>query len=297
MMDADVVAASPATVYRVLQRPAASPAGIAAKARKAKDFSSLSAPRALAHGHQLRQRLRHVLLPHQRARWLQPHSSSTGNCASRCAKPISRSSCSGRGKNSPTPPRIITDNGPQFIANDFKEFIRLCGHDPRPNQPLLSAEQRQRSNAGTAHSSASAFGRTCRCRWRRRGGWWKASWSITTTSACTARSATSRRPTSWPAVKRRSSPRATASWKRPVNEDAKPGGLHLPVMMGYNTKRPGRRIGQRRGATRAPTQGPRSKDGRCAPRAVLLPFRSWHQSDKPDWHDATDTTAGCLLTR
>ena len=24
-------------------------------------------------------------------------------------------------------PRIISDNGPQFIAKDFKEFIRLCG--------------------------------------------------------------------------------------------------------------------------------------------------------------------------
>src|SRR5436309_4132587 len=24
-------------------------------------------------------------------------------------------------------PRIITDNGPQFIAKDFKEFIRICG--------------------------------------------------------------------------------------------------------------------------------------------------------------------------
>jgi transposase InsO family protein len=23
-------------------------------------------------------------------------------------------------------PRIITDNGPQFIARDFKEFIRIC---------------------------------------------------------------------------------------------------------------------------------------------------------------------------
>jgi transposase InsO family protein len=26
-----------------------------------------------------------------------------------------------------THPRIISDNGPQFIANDFKQFIRLCG--------------------------------------------------------------------------------------------------------------------------------------------------------------------------
>jgi putative transposase len=24
-------------------------------------------------------------------------------------------------------PRIISDNGPQFVANDFKEFIRICG--------------------------------------------------------------------------------------------------------------------------------------------------------------------------
>jgi len=24
-------------------------------------------------------------------------------------------------------PRVISDNGPQFIATDFKEFIRLCG--------------------------------------------------------------------------------------------------------------------------------------------------------------------------
>src|SRR5437660_1645329 len=24
-------------------------------------------------------------------------------------------------------PRIISDNGPQFIARDFKEFIRMCG--------------------------------------------------------------------------------------------------------------------------------------------------------------------------
>jgi len=29
-------------------------------------------------------------------------------------------------------PRIITDNGPQFIAKDFKEFIRICGMTRRP---------------------------------------------------------------------------------------------------------------------------------------------------------------------
>ena len=30
-------------------------------------------------------------------------------------------------------PRIISDNGPQFIAKDFKEFIRISGHDACPN--------------------------------------------------------------------------------------------------------------------------------------------------------------------
>ena len=32
-----------------------------------------------------------------------------------------------REKFSQARPRIISDNGPQFIARDFKEFIRLCG--------------------------------------------------------------------------------------------------------------------------------------------------------------------------
>ena len=33
----------------------------------------------------------------------------------------------GREKYPQAKPRIISDNGPQFIAKDFKEFIRLCG--------------------------------------------------------------------------------------------------------------------------------------------------------------------------
>jgi len=36
-------------------------------------------------------------------------------------------------KYSEAKPRIISDNGPQFIARDFKEFIRILGHDARPN--------------------------------------------------------------------------------------------------------------------------------------------------------------------
>src|SRR5271155_503119 len=46
-------------------------------------------------------------------------------------------------------PRIISDNGPQFLARDFKEFIRISGmryarkRDPREDVALLPAIQRQ----------------------------------------------------------------------------------------------------------------------------------------------------------
>jgi putative transposase len=41
---------------------------------------------------------------------------------------MSRLFCSVHAKIYPdSSPRIITDNGPQFIAKDFKEFIRLAG--------------------------------------------------------------------------------------------------------------------------------------------------------------------------
>ena len=39
-------------------------------------------------------------------------------------------------------PRIISDNGSQFLAKDFKEFIRICGMTPS-HVALLPAEQRQ----------------------------------------------------------------------------------------------------------------------------------------------------------
>lgn len=35
-------------------------------------------------------------------------------------------------------PRIITDNGPQFIARDFKEFIRICGTTHVRTSPYYS---------------------------------------------------------------------------------------------------------------------------------------------------------------
>ena len=38
-------------------------------------------------------------------------------------------------------PRVISDNGPQFIAKDFKEYIKGNRHESREDIPLLSAEQ------------------------------------------------------------------------------------------------------------------------------------------------------------
>ena len=40
-------------------------------------------------------------------------------------------------------PRIISDNGPQFIAKDFKEFIRICGMTHVRTSPYYPQEQRQ----------------------------------------------------------------------------------------------------------------------------------------------------------
>ncbi len=40
-------------------------------------------------------------------------------------------------------PRIISDNGPQFIAQGFQDVRPPDGHDPRADESLLSAKQRE----------------------------------------------------------------------------------------------------------------------------------------------------------
>jgi transposase InsO family protein len=41
----------------------------------------------------------------------------------------------GREKYPGVTPRLISDNGPQFIAKDFQEFIRSCGMTPVKTSP------------------------------------------------------------------------------------------------------------------------------------------------------------------
>jgi hypothetical protein len=79
-------------------------------------------------------------------------------------------------------PRIISDNGPQFIAKDFKEFIRISGMTHVRTSPYYP-NRTEKSNVGTNRSRGSASGRERCCRWKMRGDWCRATSSITTTFA------------------------------------------------------------------------------------------------------------------
>ena len=126
MMDSDIVAVSPATTYRVLKQAGLMESWARKPSKKGKGFSQPTSPhqhwhvdvayinvcgtffflcsildgysRYIVHW-DLREQMteRDIEIIVQRARELFPHAH----------------------------PRIISDNGPQFIANDFKEFIRL----------------------------------------------------------------------------------------------------------------------------------------------------------------------------
>jgi len=79
-------------------------------------------------------------------------------------------------------PRIISDNGPQFIARDFKEFIRISGMTHVRTSPYYPQSN---GKIERWHKSlkSECIRRERRCRWKMRGVWSRATWSITTTSA------------------------------------------------------------------------------------------------------------------
>ena len=64
-------------------------------------------------------------------------------------------------------PRIISDNGPQFIARDFKEFIRISGMTHIRTSPYYPQSN---GKLGRWHKSlkANAFDRERRCHWKTR---------------------------------------------------------------------------------------------------------------------------------
>jgi putative transposase len=128
MLDDDVAAASPASVYRVLKsadrlgRPSPS------NERKGKGFHQPSRP----HRHW------HIDFSHLNicgtfyhlcsildgySRYVVHWEIRETMFASDAEIVVQRAREKFPGEN----PRIISDNGPQFIAKDFKQFIRLCG--------------------------------------------------------------------------------------------------------------------------------------------------------------------------
>jgi hypothetical protein len=79
-------------------------------------------------------------------------------------------------------PRIISDNGPQFIAKDFKEFIRISGMTHVRTSPYYP-QSNGTTSVGTNRSKESVSCRERHCRWEMRDVWCRATSSTTTTSA------------------------------------------------------------------------------------------------------------------
>jgi hypothetical protein len=126
MLDADVVAVSPASVWRVLKH-----AGLLSRWKRrpvtqGERFRAAAATApALAYRHFLHQPVRHVLLLVQRSGRLQSIPRALGFAMREADVEVLLERA--KEKYPDAKPRIISDNGPQFIARDFKEFIRISG--------------------------------------------------------------------------------------------------------------------------------------------------------------------------
>ncbi len=128
MLDADVVAVSPSSVYRVLKEAGLLGRGAGADTRKGKGFAQPGAPHA--HWHidvsyinlagtfyylcaVLDGYSRYIVHWEIRERMQEADIEIIVQRAREQAGEVH--------------PRIISDNGPQFVAKDFKEYIRLMG--------------------------------------------------------------------------------------------------------------------------------------------------------------------------
>jgi transposase InsO family protein len=128
LMDADRVAASPATVYRVLQQAGCLERWNRQDSRKGQGFQQPLAP----HEHW------HIDISYVNVCGTFYYLTSVLDGASRyivhwelreAMKEADVEIVLQRAREAfpGVTPRIISDNGPQFVAKDFKEFIRLCG--------------------------------------------------------------------------------------------------------------------------------------------------------------------------
>jgi putative transposase len=128
MLDADVVAASPSSVYRVLKA-----AGVLARhnvqpSLKGKGFAQPLRPHE--HWHVDVSYLNIAGTFYYLCSILDGYSRSIVHWEIREAMTeadVQTIIQRGRERFPDVRPRVISDNGPQFIARDFKEFIRICG--------------------------------------------------------------------------------------------------------------------------------------------------------------------------
>jgi len=134
LLDADLMAASPATVYRVLEQAGCFERWNRRQTAKGTGFVQPLAP----HEHW------HIDISYVNVCGTFYYLTSVLDGCSRfivhwelresmkeadveIVLQRAREAFPGGAPGTPGRPRIISDNGPQFIAKDFKEFIRLCG--------------------------------------------------------------------------------------------------------------------------------------------------------------------------
>ena len=163
-------------------------------------------------------------------------------------------------------PRIISDNGPQFIARDFKEFIRICGMTHVRTSPFYP-----QSNGKIERWFKTLKGGCIRVK--------------TPLSLEDARRLVAEFVTYYNTVRLHSAiayvtpaeklaGRAEAIWaarreagdgqRQAASQDQGEGNCPATVLRG-TLRRPGRRIGQRGDATRAPDSGAKTGEGGTMP--------------------------------
>jgi transposase InsO family protein len=128
MLDADIVACSPASVYRVLKGAGVLERHNGQPSAKGKGFVQPLRPHE--HWHVDVAYLNIAGTFYYLCSLLDGCSRFIVHCEIRAAMTetdIEQIIQRARERFPGVTPRIISDNGPQFIAKDFKEFIRICG--------------------------------------------------------------------------------------------------------------------------------------------------------------------------
>ena len=142
-MDADIVAASPSPVYRVLSQAGAPSRWEAKPGRKGKGF----VPPPSAHGHIDVSTLNLSGTFYYLCSILDGTSRSIGHYEIR--EPMTEQDVEMIVQRAlealpGARPRIISDHGPQFVAKDFKAFIRVKAMDPVRTSPYYPQSNAKR---------------------------------------------------------------------------------------------------------------------------------------------------------